>query len=67
MKSFSTHGEKEIQLVICPKTAHIKAKFSNGGELPPELSGYFTSERQAELAVNMYLDRTKDRKKSKVG
>lgn len=59
MKSFETHGDKKIHLIIDPKTAHIKLKFSNGGEMPAELAGLFTSEREAEFAVNLYLDKTK--------
>jgi len=62
MKSFETHAGKEIQLVRCPKTAHIKIQFGSGGELPQDLSGLFTDERSAELAVNKYLDNTKPRK-----
>lgn len=63
MKSFITHGGKEIQLFICPKTAHIRIKFIPGGELPEELTGLYTSEHFAELDINRYLDKTKNRKK----
>jgi hypothetical protein len=65
MKSFTTNGQKEIQITTCPRTAQIRLKFSNGGELPQDLSGIYTSERQAEHAVNLYLERTKERKKVK--
>lgn len=38
-------------------------QFGSGGELPEDLSGLFTSEREAEKAVNTYLEKTKSRKK----
>lgn len=66
MKSFETHNGKEIQLVRCNKTSHIKIQFGSGGELPVALSGLFTDERNAELAINLYLDQTKNRKQKEI-
>ena len=63
MISFTSNGGKEIQLFICPKTAHIRIKFVPGGELPEELSGLYTSEKAASNDIIKYLDKTKDRKK----
>lgn len=64
MKSFETHNGKVIQLVRNNKTAQINIQFTSGGELPEELTGLFTTERFAELAVNAYLEKTKGRKKT---
>jgi hypothetical protein len=46
---------KEIQIYIDPKTAFRKLSFTSGGELPEQLSGIFTSEREAMRAVNDYV------------
>jgi hypothetical protein len=64
MKTYQTSGGKQITLFICPKTAHIKAQFVPGGELPQELAGLWTSEREADISIIKYLDKTKDKKKS---
>lgn len=61
MKSFTTHNGKEIQLVR--NGNHIKMQFGSGGELPQDLSGLFTNETAAEIAIIKYLDNTKSRKK----
>jgi len=55
MKIFETPAGKKIQLKICPRTAHIKIEFASGGELPEELSGLYTSEREAEISITKYL------------
>lgn len=65
MKTFQTHGGKEIQLVRNNKTAQINIQFGSGGELPEDLLGIFTSEREAEIAVNAYLERTREKKNGK--
>lgn len=56
MQSFETPNGKVVQLVRCPKTAHIKIQFTSGGELPLALSGLYTSERAAISDVNKYLE-----------
>lgn len=65
MKTYETPGGKKIQMFICPKTAHIKVQFNPGGELPEELSGLFTTERQAEISIKSYLEKHKDKKTNK--
>ena len=57
MKSFETPNGKVIQLVICPRTAHIKIQFASGGELPAELAGLYTSEKFATKDVLGYLEK----------
>jgi len=59
MKTFETPAGKRIQLKICPTTAHIKVEFSTGGELPMELSGLYTTEREAEISILKYLAKQK--------
>lgn len=62
MKSFETPAGKTIQLSIKENSSHIKISFGQGGELPEELTGVFTSEVEAEKAVICYLDKVKDKK-----
>lgn len=38
------------------KGRNIALKFKEGGELPEQLVGLFTNERQAENAILVYLD-----------
>ena len=56
MKTYTTPNGKEIQIVRDPKTAHIKIQFGSGGELPQELSGFYTSEAFASRAIVGYLE-----------
>lgn len=56
MKTYITPNGKEIQIVRDPKTAHIKIQFGSGGELPQELSGFYTSEAFASKAIVGYLE-----------
>ncbi|UOF80643.1 flavivirus dead domain [Caudoviricetes sp.] len=62
MREFETGTGKTIQMIIDPKTAHIKLQFKEGGQLPDELSGLYTSERNATKDILSYLDKIKDRK-----
>lgn len=55
MTKFETPKGKEIQIVVVPKTSHLKIQFASGGELPEELTGLFTSPKQAEKVINTYL------------
>ena len=66
MKTFETSGGKKIQMKIAPNTRHIKLEFSTGGELPEELSGYFTEEREAEIAITRYINKTPKQSKKDV-
>ena len=62
MKTFETPGGKVIQLQIKENSSLIKVSVTTGGELPEELSGLFTSEKEAEKAILQYLDQVKDKK-----
>lgn len=65
MKTFETHKGKTIEMYY--KGQNIGLKFKEGGELPEQLAGIFTNERQAENAILMYLDEhTPKHKKSTV-
>lgn len=55
MRTFETPAGKEIQIIRRPQ-GDFKIQFGQGGELPQELVGVFTSERFAEQAVQVYLD-----------
>lgn len=59
MKSYETVSGKRIELYIEPKTSHIKLKFWQGGELPEELTGMYTSEKDAERDILIYLEKNK--------
>lgn len=66
--SYKTAGGKEICIFNDPINAHIKIKFTSGGELPQELSGIFTTPARAKMAVENYLrkEEVKAEKKSTV-
>lgn len=66
MKTFETNGGKKIQMKIAPNSSHIKLEFATGGELPEELAGLFTGEKEAEYAVNVYLSKPKKQSKQDV-
>ena len=51
---------------ICPKTAHIKVKLKNGGVMPESLTGLFTTEREAKLAINRYVETMQPKKILKI-
>lgn len=55
MEHYKTAGGKEVIIFTDPATAHVKVKFKDGGQLPVELSGLFTSVSVAEVAVRSYL------------
>ena len=57
MKTYETTAGKIIEPFIVPNTQHFKIRFTSGGELPEELSGIYTSEKDVEKAVLIYLDR----------
>ena len=56
MTAFVTPNGKEVQVVRDPKTAMFKVQFATGGELPQALSGIFTTERFANVAVTDYIN-----------
>jgi|TARA_R110000796_G_scaffold78376_4_gene174817 hypothetical protein len=55
MSDFKTPGGKTISTYICPQTAHVKIKLEEGGKLPEELSGIFTSRAIANISIETYL------------
>lgn len=61
MDTFTTPNGKEIQIVNAPGTGHYKIQFTQGGQTPHELSGFFTSSAIAQVAVRNYLLNNKDR------
>jgi hypothetical protein len=65
MTEFFTAGGKELQIITDPQTAHIKVQFKEGGQLPEELSGLFTSKAIAEIAIQSYLLNNTETKKTK--
>lgn len=59
MSQFTTPKGKDVATFICPKTAHHRIKFVQGGELPEKLSGVYTSEQLADQAIIMYIEGSK--------
>lgn len=59
MSQYKTIGGKEIMISTDPHTAHVVISFKEGGAVPQELSGVFTSKVFAETAVRSYLSRQK--------
>lgn len=57
MSQFETPNGKVIATFIDPGTAHVRIKFTTGGELPAELSGLFTSIRVAEQMIKGYISK----------
>jgi len=55
MDTFMTPNGKEIKIVNAPGTGHYKIQFTQGGELPHELTGFYTSSAIAQVAVRNYL------------
>jgi|DEB0MinimDraft_3_1074331.scaffolds.fasta_scaffold57946_2 hypothetical protein len=61
MDTFTTPNGKELKIVNAPGTGHYKIQFTQGGELPQELTGFYTSSAVAQVAVRNYLLNNKDR------
>jgi len=61
MDTFTTPNGKEIKIVNAPGTGHYQIQFTQGGELPQELTGFYTSSAVAQVAVRNYLLNNKDR------
>jgi hypothetical protein len=61
MDTFMTPNGKEIKIVNAPGTGHYKIQFTQGGELPHELTGFYTSSAVAQVAVRNYLLTNKDK------
>lgn len=56
-QQFETPNGKIVTTFIDPGTAHVRIKFTTGGELPAELSGLFTSIRVAEQMIRGYISK----------
>jgi hypothetical protein len=50
------YGDKEVVFKNAPNTIGIKISFKEGGEVPAELSGLYTSSAEAERAILAYQD-----------
>lgn len=59
MSQFTTAYGKDVATFIDPKNSHVRIKFVQGGELPLELQGLFTSVRVADQAIINYIERDK--------
>lgn len=57
MSKFTTPKGKDVSTYVDPITAHIKIKFDQGGELPAELAGLFTSTMFADRAIVSYIEK----------
>tara|TARA_R110000772_G_scaffold20940_1_gene57953 strand:+ start:1555 stop:1818 length:264 start_codon:yes stop_codon:yes gene_type:complete len=55
MSEFKTPGGKTIATYVDPTTAHLRIKLVEGGQVPTELSGMYTSTALADLAIKTYL------------
>ena len=62
MEQFVTPNGKPVSTYIIPNTGHVGIKFNQGGELPAELSGAFTSTRLAEIAIKNYIEKQETKK-----
>ena len=45
---------KELRVEPCQGKIGYQVKFNGGGELPQELTGVFTSTREADIAISRY-------------
>jgi len=60
MEQFVTAGGKELMISTDPRTAHVVISFKEGGAVPQELSGVFTSRVFAETAIRTYLGKKEE-------
>jgi hypothetical protein len=61
---FYTDNDKAIKIYRIKNTGLYCAKFSQGGQLPPELTGMYTSPALVKEAIAKYLDRMSNKKKT---
>lgn len=66
MSKFTTANGKDVATFRDPKTTQIRIKFVQGGELPEQLSGLFTSEYMADKAIFSYIEQNKVEEDPKV-
>ena len=65
VRSYKTKGVKELQTFIKPGTSHYLIQWSDGGQLPQELSGMYTSVSNVDTAVFNYINTQKEEIKEK--
>lgn len=65
IRSYMTKGLKELQTYIKPGTSHYLIQWSDGGQLPQELSGMYTSVSNVDTAVFNYINTQKEKIKEK--
>lgn len=57
MSHFTTPNGKGVSTYLDPLTVAHRIKFDQGGELPAELSGIFTSKVFADRAIMAYIEK----------
>ena len=62
IRSYKTKGIKEIQTYIKQGTSHYELQWSDGGQLPAELGGLYTSLNTVDTAVLKYIHTQKEDK-----
>ena len=62
IRSYKTKGVKEIQTIVKQGTSHYQLQWSDGGQLPAELNGLFTSLNTVDTAVLKYIHTQKEDK-----
>jgi len=62
IRSYKTKGVKEIQTIVKQGTSHYQLQWSDGGQLPAELGGLFTSLNTVDTAVLKYIHTQKEDK-----
>ena len=67
MKQYFTPAGKEIKAKLCTKSPLFKIEFATGGELPEELTGRYTCEREVEHVIIMYLAKVNEKVNKKNG
>ena len=58
VRSWETNGKMQLQAINKPNSGHYIFQWSNGGELPKELSGAYTSLVFMNTAVLSYVAKT---------
>ena len=60
IRSYKTKGVKEIQTIVKQGTSHYQLQWSDGGQLPAELGGLYTSLNTVDTAVFKYINEQKE-------
>jgi len=62
MSQHTTPNGKTVSTYMVPNSNHVAIKFNQGGELPEELTGLFTSHKVADQAIYGYLSKQEQKK-----